>query len=113
MIIQTKKLNQEVVYWARSTQDGYGDYTYSAPVEISCRWSTKTEIVKNSKGEEVMSLAKVYVDRVLGVEGFLSLGELTGSTPASPASDKNAYAIIRIDETPNVKATEKLVSVRL
>ena len=113
MIIQTEKLNQEAVYWGILTQGGGGDYTYSAPVEISCRWSTKTEMVKNARGEEVMSLAKVYVDRVLDVEGFLSLGELTGSTPASPESDKNAYAIIRSDETPNVKATEKLVSVRL
>jgi hypothetical protein len=113
MIISTKKLNQKAVYWAKSTQEGYGDYSYSAPVEIKCRWSTKTEIVKDSKGEEVISIAKVYVDRVLEVEGFLSLGELTVSTPATPASDNEAYAIIRIDEVPNVKATEKLVSVRL
>lgn len=113
MIISTKKLNQKAVYWASSGQDGYGDYTYSEPVEISCRWSTKTEIVKNSKNEEIVSVAKVYVDSVLGIEGFLSLGELSGGTPLTPYSDKNAYSIIRIDEIVNVKATEKLVIVRL
>lgn len=113
MRIQTKKLKQKAAYWAKATQDGYGDYTYSEPIEINCRWSTKTEMVKNSKGEEVVSTAKVYVDRILEIEGFLSLGELTVSTPASPESDKNAYAIIRIDEVPNVNAFEKLVNVRL
>ena len=53
MIISTRKLNQKAIYWEKSTQDGYGDYTYLEPVEIDCRWSTETEMVKNSRGEEV------------------------------------------------------------
>lgn len=113
MIISTRKLNQKAIYWEKSTQDGYGDYTYLSPVEIDCRWSTETEMVKNSKGEEVISTAKIFVDRVLNIEGFLSLGEITGGTPSVPAGDKNSYAIIRIDEVPNVRAIEKLVIARV
>lgn len=113
MDIQTRKLNQSAVYWAVTGKDGFNTYTYSAPVEIVCRWSDKTEIVKSSKGEEVVSTAKVFVDRIMKQEDYLQLGDLEVSTPASPFNAKQAYPIIRTDSVPNIKATEVLLSVRL
>lgn len=113
MDISTHKLNQSAVYWAVTGKDGFNTYTYSAPVQIACRWEDRTDIVKNSKGEEVVSSALVFVDRVVSQEDYLLLGDLEVSTPANPFNAKQAYPVIRMDSIPNVKANEVLISVRL
>lgn len=113
MTISTRKLNQSAIYWAKSTQDGYGDYSYSAPVQILCKWEDKTEIVKNSKGEEVVSNSIVYVDREINFEDFLELGTLEVSTPASPEDSQNAYPVIRKDSITSINNTETVLNVRL
>ena len=113
MDIQTSKLNQTAIYWAKSGQNGYGTYTYELPIEIECRWENKTEFVKSSKGEEVLSSAKVFVDREIDFEGFLQLGTVEVSTPDSPENEQLAYSVIRFDDMPNVKGSERLLTVRL
>lgn len=113
MDIQTRNLNQSAVYWAKAGKDGFNTYAYSAPVQVACRWEDRTDIVKNSKGEEVVSSALVFVDRIIKQEDYLQLGNLEVSTPANPFNAKKAVPVIRMDSIPNVKANEVLISVRL
>lgn len=113
MTISTRKLNQSAIYWAKSAPDGYGDYSYSAPVQILCKWEDKTDIVKNSRGEEVVSNSLVFIDRDVNFEDFLQLGEVDGLTPASPEGEQDAYPIIRKDSITSINNTETVLSVRL
>lgn len=110
----TRNLSQTAVYWGGPVQDGYGDFTYDDPVEISCRWEDKQQILGTITGNQILgfqsvSRAVVYVDQDLDEDGMLMLGELTdiedseGDSSGSyydPRQLNNAYIIKRFEKTP-------------
>lgn len=71
-----KSLAETAVYWASSGKDRYNQNTYSSPVEIKCRWEQKTQVVKNSQGEEVVSEAQVFLMKNVNEQSLLLLGNL-------------------------------------
>jgi len=94
------KLTQTAVYWGTPVKDGYGGFTYAAPIEIKCRWEDKAEIFKSLDGVEKVSNAIVYVDRDLSTEGFMMLGDLDDldSSQEMP-DDKVTYEILKIEKS--------------
>lgn len=95
--INKRTLKQTALYWGNPTPDGFGGYTFDTPIEIKCRWENQQELFINVDGEEQHSEAVVYVDRALGVEGFLMLGDfndLSSSLSETPYdSSLDAYQI--------------------
>ena len=67
---------QTAVYWAPTGTDEYGQKTFSDPVEISCRWEGKLQMIADPQGKEIRSNAQVFVKQDMLNEGFLFLGEL-------------------------------------
>ena len=101
--ILRKALKQKAVYWAPSAPDGYGGRQYASPVEINCRWQDGTKTILSREGEEVVSIATVWVDRDLQEGGMLWLGELsnlTSSQQADPTTLSDAYTIRRFEKMP-------------
>jgi hypothetical protein len=66
---------QWAFYWNSVTgvNDGFGNITYPPPVIVKCRWDGKVQLIKNDKGEEVVSHAEVLVPVDLPVGGVLQL----------------------------------------
>lgn len=100
---------QTAVYWGSPTNDGYGSFTYDDPVEISVRWQDKTEIIKDSKGQEQVSRAEVYLTQDVDEQGILYLGtldDLDSAQEDSPFTIDGAYIIMKFEKSPNIKGTE-------
>jgi hypothetical protein len=108
---------QTAVYWGNPVNDGYGGYTYDAPVEIKCRWEEKVRTIADVFGEYRLSKATVLVNDPLDYNGYLYLGTLaevnamTGVTTSKPKTIPMAFAIIAYDKIPLIKSTTQFVNI--
>jgi hypothetical protein len=91
-------LFQTVTYWAAAS-NGFGGFTYSAPVRMKGRWEDINETFVDNAGREFVSQAKVWTQFDVGMGGYLGLGTLTDVAP--PAG---AYQIRAFLRTPSVDA---------
>lgn len=85
-------LIQTAVYWGDPLPDGYGGFTFSTPVEISCRWEDRKELYVSSDGNEIVSKAVALINQDLDDEGYLKLCGLADLSEAEKASPKLAGA---------------------
>jgi len=100
---------QTAVYWGAPISDGYGGLTHNDPVEISCRWQEKTEVINTlgggKKGEELVSNAQVFTTQDVVEEGYLFLGDLddlgdvTSNADNDPEGVDGAYKIIKFEKS--------------
>lgn len=103
---------QTAVYWGSPTNDGYGTKTFSDPIEISCRWEDKTDVVTDNEGKEIVSRALVYVTQDIDEEGYLYLGDLDdldSEQEADPQGVDGAFEIKRFDKSPEIRQTNKFI----
>lgn len=111
MGITTKILRyQKAVYWAYIRPDPTGVPVVAAPVEISVRWTDTQEEYIDKAGATQLSRAKVFVDRVVTLDGYLMLGELGVGTPDDPKTTRGAYMIRKFRE---VKSINQRKAVRI
>jgi len=111
--IKTSNLNQTAVLWMAGAQGFDGAYTYASPVEIACRWEDKIEIIKNNEGREIVSSARVFVDREITHDSYLYLGSLASVSGSHPYDVNGAYLVLITQDVSNLRGTERLLSVRL
>jgi len=115
----TRILKQKVVYWAYSGVDKYGKPKYGSPIEIKARWEDVNEQFTTPSMTVAMSLAKVYVDRDLLVNGVLWLSSKRANDPdgsaiaeltdtVKPLSNPGAHQIQRFDKLPDIKILKTL-----
>ncbi|MNV37911.1 hypothetical protein D3C71_1294450 [compost metagenome] len=81
-------LKQTVIHEKLSgTDPDYGDPIYSAPITLSCRFQEGAKLVRNQRGEEVVSMGAFYFDKLanIGFNDTLThtneLGAVTTYTP--------------------------------
>lgn len=106
----TKVLLQTATYWAPSAKDGYGGYTFVAPVIIDCRWLLKQELFIDAKGKEKTSAAIVLVGQDIDLGGYLYLGT---STESNPKDEGDSFEIRSYAKVPDIKGTSFLRKVWL
>jgi len=108
---------QTAVYWGNPVEDGRGGKTFDDPVEIKCRWSDYMTLVKDDKGKEFKTQAKLLVTQDLDFGGYLYLGTLediedyyeSNGTTIDPREISGAYPILTIKKTPMIKSTTEFV----
>jgi len=106
---------QTAVYWGAPQPNGFGQYEFSDPVEIACRWDgdilLKDRSNPQAPGELQDPNAKVLVLQDLEIGGFLMLGTLDDldSGDTNPLEIEEAYKIMRIVKTPMVRKTDEFV----
>ena len=108
MSIITKALKQTACYWATSGTDRFGKPRFLAPVEIACRWESKTDEVLNPFGEKVSSSATVMLGADVVVGGMLAFGSLGSMKNQTDAVESGAVQIRVFTKIPNLKATQFL-----
>lgn len=120
----TKNLRQTCVYWGNPVEDGYGGVSYDAPVEISCRWEDRQQIIGTITGNQIvgfqnMSRAIVYVSQDVDVDGWLMLGtlaDLENSDDSSgsyydPQQIATAFIIKRFEKLPALHNASEFIRV--
>jgi len=98
---------QTLVYWAAPTDDGYGGFTFSAPVELKCRWQEKAQLLGKADETVIISRAIIYVLQDVDLDELMWLGELTDLTPtqlAEPRSIPDMTIIKRFEKSPAIKS---------
>lgn len=105
---------QFAVWWARSAEpDKYGKYSYSSPVEFSCRWQRVTETFITAKGEKITSNANVFPDREMNVGDMLREGAMASDEPEDPTTLETTHEILRFDQIPDFNARKTLLKAYL
>jgi len=92
---------QTATYWGSPVQNGFGGYTFSAPVVVACRWEDTNERYLDNAGEEKVSRSTIWTYERLEEGGYLAQGNHSGVT--DPTTLDNAYAIQRSVEIPDLR----------
>ena len=103
---------QTAIYWGNPTNDGFGGYTYDPPVEISCRWEEKTQMVWANNGKEVVSKNELLLIQDVDLDCYLFLGTLDSLDPDKEDNPKNiegAYKLLSFTKTPLFMSTTEFV----
>lgn len=106
----TRTAVQTAVYWPDPVEDGFGTKTYGTPVEITCRWEAKQQLVRafDAKGNTYDYICIAYVTQDLDMEGVLYLGRLTDLTAqeiTTPAIKDGTYVIKQFEKVPSLYST--------
>jgi hypothetical protein len=110
--IISKTFKQVAVYWPAPKPDGYGSYTYDSPEEIACRWIDMNQLISDNQGNQITSMAMVYVKEDLDIDGMLYLGELddlSSDGENDPKTLTNAFAIKRFEKIPVLGSANQFV----
>jgi hypothetical protein len=108
-----KKICVEVaVYWGSPVADGYGGFTFAAPVELKppngVRWDNKISVKSDSQGMEQVCDAEILIVQDVDLNGYIYLGTLASLTTAQKADPMilaGARQIINFEKTPMIKST--------
>lgn len=98
----TEYMTQSATYWSPGANDGYGGLTFTAPTAITCRWQAENKKFVTVTGNEQVSIAAVYPDRVLQTGGWLYLGT---SSAADPRTVDGAHEIMQFRAMPDLSGT--------
>lgn len=97
-----RNLRMKATLWTTLGGDGYGGNLYSAPVSVDCFWEEKSELVKDSAGNDTMALSFVYLKQDVKIGDYLVFGT---SNSASPVNVVGARQVIQFRRIPSVHAT--------
>lgn len=100
---------QTAVYWGAPTENGYGGFTYDDPVEIAVRWENKTEVITDSKGQEQVSKAEIFLTQDIDEQGMLFLGtldDLDSAEEDDPTTVNGAYVVMKFEKIPDMAGRE-------
>ena len=104
MSIVTRNLKQDITHWT-VTSNGFGGFTYSTPVTQKGRWETSQILFRNTRGEEVVSDAIVYLSSDVVVEDFLFNGISTAADPTTLAA---ARQVRQFNKTPDLRNNNQM-----
>lgn len=100
-----RMLKQDAVYWAYLGSDEFGQAVLADPIQIKCRWIDQESMFTGADGSQLLSVAKIYPDRMLTLEGFLMKGTLLDlDSDQEPAYGISAFPIRAVEEHPDLKA---------
>ncbi len=75
----SRNLREDITHWPLTGTDGYGGFTYGAPVKLKGRWEDKTVLFLNDDNEEVVSAAIVYLENDIVSGDYLGQGDFTAT----------------------------------
>ena len=106
----TRHMNQTATYWTPGGNDGFGGGSFSAPVQIRCRWQDSAVLFRDAKAREATSSAIVYTDSTVMNRGYLFLGT---SVEVDPTEVVGAFEIRQNSKSPSLSGQITLNKVFL
>ena len=95
-------LIQDLTYWAPGGENQFGVRTRLAPILIKGHWEDRNEEVHTIGGNTIVSRAVAYVDRDLGINGYLAQGDKTDV--AEPTQIPDAWEIKAFNDSPDLRS---------
>ena len=99
--ILNKLKKQKAVYWANPVNDGFGGYTYDAPVQLMVLWEDKQEKFMSVDMEELLSSSVVHTNQDVEIGGMISLMALADLSSSELPADNDAIEIKAFNKTPD------------
>lgn len=105
-----RNLRQDITYWPPGSPDGFGGVSYGTPAARLGRWEDKSDLFIDTDGQEVRSIAIVYLKEDVSLQGYLFLGT---STASNPTLINRAFEIRAFSKIPNLqgKLFERMVTL--
>ena len=114
MSIIKRMRKQKAVWWQVTGTDRDGDPIFAAGVEVDCRWEDKAVKFQSPSGEEKVSRAIVYVDRIMKPGDMLWRGTAADADDlADPHENDDVGRIDRFDQLPKLRNDETLYTAFL
>ncbi len=109
MSLITRCQRQKAVYWGPLGRDEYGTRTHQTGVELTCRWSSETELVVLQDGSTYKPKHTIITQFLLSVGGLLWLGSLSDWDGEDPPKESSTVFVVRsVSATLNIRATKAL-----
>jgi len=106
----TDQCAQDLVYWPPGPIDEYHRETFGTPVDLKGRWEAAQELVTDSKGEEVVSMARAWVLQDVEEGGYLWLGSTADSSyDSDPDNLEGALRIIAFKKLPRLGSANEFL----
>lgn len=102
MSLVTRNHYQTITVWT-SKPDGFGGFTFSAPVTCKGRWEDVQKAFIEPQGTESVSRAVVYLEVDAHVDDYVCLDDQTGH--ADPTIVAGALPIRQFLKTPTLRAS--------
>lgn len=93
MSLLTQSLTDQCTYWAPTTKDEYGVYSFAAPRTVTCRIRKKQKLVRGKDGVERLSTSSVMVEEELDLNGRILMSP--GGTDSTLGSELQAIEDLR------------------
>lgn len=107
-MIWTRNLSQVATLWPFLGVDRFGQSSFGQPVTIRCRWQDQAVLYRDAQGQQQISSAIIYPDRVIALKSYLKQGvDLT----ASPVGLDGAYEVRNVGQSPSLDARITLIKV--
>lgn len=110
---------ETAVYWGNPQDNGYGGFTWDAPIELippnGVRWENVREIMLDQAGREFTCNSSVLLTQDVDLEGYMFRGTLADLALLpdvdinNPISIAEAYMIRRFDRIPMVRKNDEFV----
>lgn len=98
-----------ITHWP-TEPNGFGGFTYGAPVTYNARWEDKREKYLNKGGEEVISRAVVYMSEDLDIDDYIALGD---HSAVDDPTTVDSFLIGGIGSSPDLRGLNYLRKVFL
>jgi len=102
---------EAITWWQVTGSNGYGGFTFAAPVVIEGRWEDKQVRFMSHEGEELTSVALAYIDTDVSSGDFLARGDESGN--ALPEDATEAHRIEKYDKVPDLRLVEVVRKVMM
>ena len=105
---------ETLVYWPPASPDNgdpdkYGQLKWDAPVEMTCRWDDKIQEIQTGEMTRVVSRVEIISQSKLQVNGYVYRGTLNDLVyPDDPTCNSDAYPILKVAETPDLRYRQRL-----
>jgi len=100
----TRHLREDITLWVASP-DEFGGFTFSAPQALMGRWEERAELYIDSKGQEAVSKAVVFLSADVTVGDFLYHGESVAADPMQLAGAQQIKQFAKVPDLRNLKNT--------
>lgn len=109
MSLITRSQRQKITFWPPLAANQHGEPQFGPPVEYTARVDAKIMQVIGSDTTMKLSRYQLITQVLLEVGGVVVLGEIGSiSYWADPKANLNAYEILAVASTPNLRNTETL-----
>ena len=88
-----RKLRDSITHWPLTGSDGFGGFTFGAPILLKGRWQDKNEVFITPNNEEVVSAAIVYLNTDIAEGDYLAQGDHATVPIANPATLSTAHRV--------------------